>query len=126
MLQNRVLTKIFINSYNDKNVTLYGRRWNPDGSSSQKTSREENRRKETRREKSGQQKEMMWLSPLTFFFILKIFCSVEIPPKKRVLLTTERSKVHCLLTLMCRQIARRQQRNQQAGISGLSRPPFQS
>ena len=38
--------------------------------------------------------------------------------------TTERSKVQSLLTMMCAQNVRRQLRDQQAGISGLSRQPF--
>ncbi|MFA5221715.1 MAG: hypothetical protein WC391_05475 [Methanoregula sp.] len=76
MRQNRVPTKIFINSYNDKNITLYGRRWNPDGSSYKKTSREEtsreeNRREKTSRKKGGHQEEMMQHSPIPFFSIFK-------------------------------------------------------
>ena len=39
---------------------------------------------------------------------------------------TKRSKVHCLLTLMCRQKARRQLRNRLAGLSGLSSMHFRS
>jgi hypothetical protein len=55
---------------------------------------------------------------------LFIFLLCRKPNLKPVVPPTERSKVQCLLTLMCRQIARRRLRNRQAGISGLSKPPF--
>ena len=47
------------------------------------------------------------------------------PDLKQIVPTTKRSKVQCLLTLMCRHV-RRQSRDQRAGISGLSGQPFLS
>ena len=47
------------------------------------------------------------------------------PFLKQVVEMTERSKVQCLLTLMCRQKVRRRLRDQQAGISGLSKQRYQ-
>lgn len=53
---------------------------------------------------------------------IKKFCSVEILwlREKSELELTERSKVPCLLTLMCRQIVRRRLRDHPAGLSVLS------
>jgi len=56
----------------------------------------------------------------------KIFLLCWNPNPKQIVQTTERSKVQCLLSLMCRQIERRQLRNRRAGISGLSKQPFLS
>jgi osmoprotectant transport system permease protein len=64
------------------------------------------------------------LSLHAIFSGIKFSLHCRNPNPQETVPTTERSKVQYLLTMMCAQKVRRQIRDQQAGISGLSKQPL--